>query len=211
MASVTKRGKSTFWLDPRFVIGLALVAASVGGVYAVVAASDTSVAAYVARDALSQGDVITADDLIESHVRLDGADDLYLLAGEVPNEGFVVIKSVRAGELVPASAVGSEAGQRFSAVVLTLTSQLSASVRAGSYVDLWSAKEQETRGNYGPPTVLVSSASVVRLVTSEGLVIDKGVASVEVLVPKSRIARVLEAVANGDALSLVPVSIPVKG
>jgi hypothetical protein len=167
------------------------------------------VPAYSARDALSQGQVVHLDDLVESHVRLDGADDLYLLPGEVPATGLVVTKPVAAGELVPASAVGAAAGLRFASVVLTLTSQLPGSVASGSAVDLWSAKEADD--GFGPPTVLVSSATVVRLVESDGLVVDKSVATVEILVPKSRIARVLEAVANGDALSLVPVSIPAKG
>ncbi|MEP6480131.1 MAG: hypothetical protein ABJB03_12110 [Rhodoglobus sp.] len=209
MAPLGKGAKTTFWIDPRFIIGLLLVASSVGGVYAVVTAADTTVPAYTARDALSQGQVVHLDDLVESHVRLDGANDLYLLEGDVPAAGLVVTKPVAAGELVPASAVGAEAGQRFASVVLTLTSQLPGSVDAGSSVDLWSAKE--TKEGFGAPTVLVSSATVVRLVESEGLVVDKSVATVEVLVPKSKIARVLEAVANGDALSMVPVSIPAKG
>jgi len=209
VAALGTGGKTRFWVDPRFIIGLLLVAASVGGVYAIVSFADTSVPAYTARDPLAQGDVISLDDLVESHVRLDGADDLYLLEGDVPDDGLVVVKPVAAGELVPASAVGSAAGQRFASVVLTLATQLPASVGPGSPVDLWSAQEGDD--GFGPPTVLVSSATVVRLVTSEGLVVDKRVATVELLVPKSKIARVLEAVANGDALSVVPVSIPVRG
>jgi hypothetical protein len=34
--------------------------------------------------------------------------------------------------------------------------------------------------------------------------------AVEVLVPKTRIARVLEAAANSDAVSIVPAAIPVR-
>jgi hypothetical protein len=38
-----------------------------------------------------------------------------------------------------------------------------------------------------------------------------GARAVEVLVPKSKVARVLEAVADSDAISIVPASIPLRG
>lgn len=209
MAALGTGRTTRFWVDPRFIVGLLLVAASVGGVYAIVSLGDTSVPAYTARSPLAQGDVIHLSDLVESPVRLDGAEGLYLLEGDVPDDGLVVVKPVAAGELVPASAVGSAASERYASVVVTLATQLPASVRPGSPVDLWSAREADE--GFGPPTVLVPSATVVRVVEGEGLVVDSSVATVELLVPKSRIARVLEAIANGDALSVVPVSIPVRG
>jgi hypothetical protein len=62
---------------------------------------------------------------------------------------------------------------------------------------------------FGPPAVLVGSATVVRVLESKGLISDSRGHVVELLVPRDKIARVLEAVAGGDAISLVPVSIPV--
>lgn len=199
-----------FWVDTRFLIGLVLIAASVAGVVTLVSAADSSVQVYTAREPLSQGDVVTVDDLFPSSARVDGAAELYLVAGEVPDEGLVITKPVGAGELIPLSAVGSPVGVKLSAIVVTLNGQLPGSVDAGSLVDLWSSRETEN-GVFGPPSVLVSSATVVRLVETEGLVVSENSAAVEVLVPRSRIARVLEAVANSDALSLVPVSLPVRG
>jgi hypothetical protein len=59
--------------------------------------------------------------------------------------------------------------------------------------------------------VIVSGATVVRVIESDGLVASDDAASLELLVPRLRIARVLEAVANDDAMSIVPASIPAKG
>ena len=199
-----------FWFDPRFAIGLVLVVASVAGVYAVVSAADTSVQVYAARAALSPGDRVDAADLVATSIRFDGATDLYLVGEDLPEEGLIVTRPVAAGELLPASAVGNAAGERLASIVVEVGGQLPRSVEPGASVDLWAAREGEA-GLYGPPIVIVSSATVVRLVESDGIVVNEASGAVELLVPRARVARVLEAIANGDALSLVPTSIPVKG
>lgn len=199
-----------FWIDTRFVLGLLLVAASVAGVVSIVSAADTSVQVYAAREPLNQGDLVTVDDLRASSVRVADAGEFYLLEGEVPAEGLVVTKPVAAGELVPTSALGNAAGLHFGAVVVTVAGQLPGSIEPGSLVDLWSSRADEN-GAFGPPSVLVSHATIVRVIEDDGLVVDGSASNVELLVPRSKIARVLEAIANSSALSLVPVSIPAQG
>jgi hypothetical protein len=202
--------RSRFWFDPRFAIGLALVVASVAGVFAIVNSADTSELVLAARAPLATGDLVNADDLVATSVRLDGALDTYLVESDIPDDGFVITRPVAEGELVPASAVGSVAGLRQASVVISVNGQLPGSVGPGATVDIWAAKELES-GVYGPPIVVVSAATVVRIVESDGLVVDDSSGTVEVLVPRLNIARVLEAIANDDALSLVPTSIPVRG
>ena len=208
--TASARKAAIFWLDPRFVIGLLLVAASVGGVIAIVSAADRSLQVYAAREPLSVGDLITADDVVYLSVRVDDAETLYLVDGDMPATGLIVTKPVAAGELVPTSAVGSAAGLRYTALVITVSSRLAGSIQPGSLVDLWASRETDA-GGFGPPSVLVSSATVVRLIEDDGFVVGETAITVEVLVPKSKVARVLEAIANRDALSLVPVNLPVGG
>jgi hypothetical protein len=196
------------WFDPRLAIGIGLVVVSVIGVYGIVQATDSSVLVYSTPDALSPGDRVYAADLASIAVRLGDVGDRYLREGEIPSEGFVVTRAVSAGELVPASALGSAASIRVASVVVTISGQLPRSVVPGAVVDVWSAAETEDH-RFGPPAVLVGSATVVRVLESSGLMAEQG-SGVEVLVPRDRIARVLEAVADEDAISLVPVSIPVK-
>lgn len=202
----TGRQRRALGLDPRLVIGVVLVIASVAGVYAVVTASDRSVLVLAAASTVSPGDRIYAEDLRPTSVQLGEAGDRYLESEDVPSDGLLVTRSVAEGELVPRSAVGSAASIRFASIVVTVSGELSKSIVPGVVVDLWSATEAE-QGVYGPPVVLVGSATVVRVVESGGIIADQG-GGVEVLIPRAKIARVLEAVANGDAISLVPVSIP---
>ncbi|MHB1173037.1 MAG: flagella basal body P-ring formation protein FlgA [Lacisediminihabitans sp.] len=201
--------RTSFWFDPRFAIGVGLVVVSVLGVLGLVATADSSVQVYAARSALAPGDRIRAGDLVAKSVRLGELGSKYLVDADLPTEGLVVTRTISAGELVPTSAVGNVAGLRVASVVVTIRGQLPKSVTAGAVVDLWSAKETDNRV-FGPPTVLVSSATVVRVIESDGLVSKGSVGAVEVLVPRTKTARVLGAIANEDAISLVPVSIPVK-
>ncbi|MBX3308896.1 MAG: hypothetical protein KF739_00485 [Cryobacterium sp.] len=195
--------------DPRLIIGIGLVVASVVGVYGVVQATDRSVPVYATIGALSPGDRVYVGDLEVATVRLGSAENRYIGKGDVPSEGLLVTRAVSAGELLPASAVGSAASVRVASVVVTASGQLSQSIAPGVVVDVWSAAQAEDR-RFGPPAVLVGSATVVRVLESSGLIADHRGGGVEILVPKDRIARVLEAVADGDAISMVPVSIPVR-
>lgn len=195
--------------DPRLVIGLALVAASVAGVVALVSAADETTEVLAAGGALTPGDLVQRDDLAVVDVRLGAAAGHYLAPDDVPDEGIVVSRAVGEGELVPVDAVGSAEGTRAASLVLEVDGALAASVAPGAVVDVWAAREEEG-GRFGPPLVIASGATVVRLVASESIVSGGETTAVELLVPKSRIARVLEAAANSDAMSLVPAAVPVR-
>lgn len=196
----------TFWVDPRFVIGVGLVLASVAGVYAIIAATDDSIVVYAASTTLIPGDTLTAAELTSQRVRLGDSASRYLTPERLPEEGIVVAHSVAAGELIPVSAVGNSAGVRMASVVVTVGGELAQSIAPGALVDIWASRESEQDG-YGPPVVVVGGATVVRVLDASGLIAQRG-QSVEVLVPRSAIARMLEAVANGDEIALVPLSLP---
>ena len=197
------------WFDPRFAIGIVLVLASVAGVVVVVSAADGGVQVYAARAALSPGDRVHRGDLELKSVRLGAVRDRYLGPADIPAAGVVVTRPVGGGELVPASAVGSTSSLRVASLVITVKGQLSRSVEAGAVVDVWSAAALDG-GAFGEPAVLVYSATVVRVIKPEGITAT-GSESVELLVARSTTARVLAAVADGDALSLVPTALPIGG
>jgi hypothetical protein len=195
--------------DPRLVIGLAIVAASVAGVVGLVSAADRTTEVLAAGEPLAPGDRADRDDLVVVDVRLGTAAGHYLAPGDVPDEGILVSRAVGKGELVPLDAVGDPEGDRLARLVLDVEGTLAASVQPGTVVDVWAAREEEG-GRFGPPAVIASGVTVVRLVESASIVSGGETTAVEVLVPASRIARVLEAGANSDAVSIVPASIPVR-
>ncbi|CAN5429440.1 flagellar protein FlgA [soil metagenome] len=195
-------------------MGVGLVIASVAGVVAIVGATDQRVTVYAAAQTLAPGDRVAADDLIARRVSLDDAASLYLAAGDLPDAGLAATTVIRRGELVPRSAVGTEQGRDSTAIVLRLAGAVSESIIAGAAVDIWSSTsasgdaDMPGLGGFGPPIVLSSDAIVVRVIEADGIVSAGDGQSVEVLVPRSRIARLLQAIANGDALAVVPAGIP---
>lgn len=196
-------------IDPRLVIGMLLVVASAVGVFTLVSAADASETLYTARVTLTAGDRIDEDDLLPTSVREGAGGGLYLAPGDIPAEGLVVTRTIGEGELVPLSALGSAAGLRLTAIVLSVDGQLAATVVAGSTVDVWVASE-DASGEIGAPEVIVAGATVVRLVESETIVAGRQTTAVELLIPRDRVARVLEALALDATVSVVPADLPAR-
>ncbi|TQL47479.1 hypothetical protein FB562_0540 [Homoserinimonas aerilata] len=193
------------WFDPRLAIGLGLVVASVVGVMAIVTAADDTVTVYAADGTLAAGDVVTSGDLVERRVRLGELTGSYLAPGGVVDDGVVITRTVVKGELVPISAVGSADDVTSASIVVPVLGQLPRSVGEGSLVDLWAAGAGE-RGEYETPVLVASAATVVRIAEQEGIVSGGASVMVELMVPRGLTARILEAKADGDVLSIIASS-----
>ena len=187
-------------LDPRLVIGIVLIAASTFGVWTLVSGLDDGVEVYVATETLTPGTHIRADDLATESVRLGTSASRYLAEGDFPEGGLVVARTIDAGELVPNAAVDETDRTGLATVVVPSRGPLPAGVGPGTRVDVWTAKEAEH--GYEPPTVLVSGAEIAGVIEAEGMV-STGGTSVELLVPREKVAALLGALASGDAIDLV--------
>ncbi|MRG60607.1 hypothetical protein GE115_12120 [Agromyces sp. CFH 90414] len=201
MAREDRRDRGAVRFDPRLAIGLVLIAGSTVGVWALVTGLDTATEVYVVQETVPTGARIEASDLAIASVRLGDAADRYLVAGDLPDDGVVAARTIGAGELVPLAAIAHRADDDSAVVVVPLRAPLPSGVGAGARVDLWSAKPIE-RGGYEPPAVLVSDAEIRGVIEADGVVADGGV-SVELLVPREKVAGVLQALAAGGALDLV--------
>jgi len=218
--------------DLRLVLGVLLVVGSVAGVYGIVAAADRRTTVYAAASALTPGERIDAGDLVQRSVALDGADRLYLAAGRIPSGGLVVTQPVAKGELLPTSAVGSTSGVRSTSLVLQLATRVSGAVVPGSTIDIWAVADPDAAGlvtstdtpgdgatdstdaaasvDTTAPTVIVSGATVVKVLDdSGGFSVASSGSTVEVLIPRDKVARLLQAVAQKASLAVVPAGIPI--
>lgn len=221
-----KKSRRALLVDPRFAIGVLLVVLSVLGVVTLVNSANASVEVLAARTTLTPGQRVHADDLVPTSVRVGRTAQLYLTAVQVPPSGVILTRAVAAGELVPRSAVGRSGGRSRTSMVVTVSGDLAQAVVPGARVDLWSSPDEnaitpsDTSSNDSssadpdaaspmrlPPSVLVSSALVVRILESKQLVASAGT-SVELLVPKADAASVLDAIAAGATLTVLPVDLP---
>lgn len=192
-------------LDPRILIGIALIVASALGTTALVGALTRTVVIYRAQGAIVAGDRLTSARLEPATVRLGDAAGLYL-SGPIPSGGLIATRTIVSGEMVPRSAVGTSAALNTATVVVDLTSSLASEVAAGSTVDLWAAaKVDSTAKQYGAPVVLVTGATVARVVAPGGLITSSTQHSVELQIPRDEVASVLAAQADDARLSAVAV------
>lgn len=200
--------RKPFRIDPRLLIGVFLVIASVVGVFVVVDATRATVTRVVAVEAIAPGETIRADQVRSVEVNLGDHADEYAAAEQLKSEsGLVATKPIAPGELIPVSALGDADTSR-AAMVVPIAGQLPSSVVVGAQVEVWAAVPGERPGTYAPPNVIVSDATVVRVVEGDDFVVSDDV-EVELLVPDSDTATVLSATAAQARIQLVPKYQPV--
>lgn len=197
-------------VDPRLLIGIGLVVASVVGVVALVTAVDDRTIVVAAPASLVPGDRVERADLLDRSVGLAEATALYLRADDIPDDGLVVVAPVRQGELIPRSAVGAATDVDSTSIVVETAGRLSSDALAGAAVELWSSPADAEGRGFDAPTVLVADALVVRVLESDGLMSGSSAGAVELLVPRDEVARILKAQADGDALAVVAAGLPVR-
>lgn len=192
-----------FWADARFFLGIVLIAASIAGVWLIVDAARTTAPVYVAARTLVPGEAVSASELRIVDVALGAAAPAYL-SPDALGEGLVATRTIAEGELVPLGAVGAADAARTTNVVVRSTTDVPASVVAGTIVEVWSAPPAE-QGRFGTPAILVADATVVSVTRDESM-IGGGAASVELVIPRADVAATLTAIAAESALSVVPAA-----
>lgn len=194
------------WRDTRLLVGLLIVLASVALGARVVATADDTTPVYAARVTLPAGTALGPAALDVVEVRLGPAAGRYL-SGRRPPPAGTLLRTVAAGELVPASAVGRPEALRRRPVGIPVDGALPAGIAPGGLVDIWaSARSQAAGANaYDPPRRLAAGAEVYQVVTASGGLAGAGSTTVHVLLGEQELALVLDALANGARTAVVPV------
>src|SRR3954453_12709513 len=153
-----QRSRRPGWRNPRLLLGLLLVAASVVAGARLMAAADDTVAVWtVARD-LPEGATLTADDLVRRQLGFpdEATADGYLAATDAPPAAATLNRPVSKGELLPRAAIAQQAGADLVEVPISVAvDDLPATVRQGSVVDIWVAPKAAAGGGQRPTAVPV--------------------------------------------------------
>lgn len=192
-----------FWADARFLLGIALILASVAGVWLVVASARQTEPVFAAARTIVPGETVSADDLRVVDVALGPAGDVYASPASL-TPGGVATRTIEEGELVPRLAVGDAAAVATTSVVIRTTGDVSAAVDTGSVVEVWAASPGEA-GDFDAPSILVPSATVVSVERDDAVVSGSQV-SIELVIARADVAATLAAVGDGSSLSVVPVA-----
>lgn len=192
-----RRLRGPSWLDLRLVTGVLLVLGSVLVGARVISAADQSVQVWAATRDLSIGTTLRGEDVELVPVRLFESAPSYL-SGATELAGQVVDRPVRAGELLPASAL-VEPSDRVSVALPVSSTAVPLELRRGQLVDVY-ATGQERQG--GPAiTRLVLAAAPVQAVDGQGqgaLSSSGSLRQIVVSVPSADAGALLAAIAGRE-------------
>lgn len=125
------------WLDPRLITGVLLVLGSVVVGSRVIAAADQTVPVLAAATDLAPGQPLTAELVETRDVVLDGNDNLYY-TGDL-GRGYVVVRPVGAGELLPRASVAAatDSGALRYVTIPLPAAEVPAGLARAAVVDVW--------------------------------------------------------------------------
>jgi hypothetical protein len=196
------RLKKPSWKDPRLVVGILLVLASVAGVISLLGAADQTTEAFAAREPIAVGEPLTEDKLHRVKVRLGDLGPLYLTPESGLAEGLVAVQRIGKDQLVPRDSLGELDLLDRKPVAVTIDEVLPAQAVAGSRVDVWVALP-DARNGFSQPTLLLPGAEIAQLTPGSTALGSSRSTVVMVLVTDSQMPQLLGAQANKAKISVV--------
>jgi hypothetical protein len=202
------------WLDLRLVLGVLLVLGSVLMGARVVSAADATVPVWAASSDLAPGTEIDPDDLVAVHVRLDDAAKAYLSTSERP-DGWLLSRAVRAGELLPYSALEA-ASERVQVALPVQAGFVPPSLARGQLIDVYAVADPAAGATVvadGSVTLVVEQATVQETSERADGVLSTPTTTVQVVisVPADEAADVLGAIAGRPLVVVVHESVDADG
>lgn len=211
------------WKDPRLLIGLLLVAASVVAGARILSAGDETSAVWALRSDVRAGAAAAAGDLERVRVHLDDDNGRRYVPAEGPaSDAFVDTlgrhvwtHDLRAGELVSRSALTeADAASGAELPLRVETGSLPADLGAGDSVDVWVSREGPAAGGdeaASPGSArAIASARVINVRATNAALSDTGTQVVLVAVDRDQreeLDEVLATLATGK-ITLVRVRDP---
>jgi len=200
------------WRDGRLVVGVLLVLVSTVLGSVALARADDTVPVFAARSVLVAGQRLTPADVGRVDVRLAGSTAAYLSARTSLPPGAVLLRDVRPGELIPASAVGTQDDAAVQPVALLVDATSAAVLTTGSVVDVY-VNRPDPEGvaaagatAYAGPVRSVEAVTVLRVSGDDGVLGSRSATrSVQVLLPRDRVGELVGDVDGGARITLVPV------
>ena len=200
--SAGARLKKPSWKDPRLLVGLLLVLASVVGVVTLVGAADQTTDVYVAREAIAVGERLTADNTARAKVRLGELEEHYISGEAGLPDGLVAVQRIGKDQLLPKESLGKPDELDRKPVAITIDEPLPAQALAGSRVDVWVA-QPDTRNGFSEPSMLLPGAEIAQVTPGSTALGSSRSTVLMVLVSEDQMPKLLGAQANKAKISVV--------
>ncbi|MDQ0633308.1 hypothetical protein QFZ40_001217 [Arthrobacter pascens] len=201
-AATGARLKRPSWKDPRLLVGMVLVLASVAGVISLVGSADRTTEVYAARDSIAVGEKLTPDNVVRAKVRLGETEEQYVTVESGLPEGLVAVQRIGKNQLVPRESLGKVDALDRKPVAVTIGESLPPQAVAGTRVDVWVAMP-DARNGFSEPKLLLPGAEIAQVTTESTTLGSSRNTVLMVLVADSQMPALLGAQANQAKISVV--------
>lgn len=196
------RLKAPSWKDPRLMVGVLLVLASVVGVISLVGSADQTTEVYAAKDSIAVGERLTTESVVRAKVRLGETEEHYITVEAGLPEGLVAVQRIGKSQLVPKESLASVDALDRKPVAVTIDEALPPQAVAGTRVDVWVAAP-DARNGFSEPQLLLRGAEIAQLTDGSTALGSSRSTVVMVLVADSQMPALLGAQANQAKISVV--------
>lgn len=206
---VAARLQRPSWRDGRLIIGVLLVLLATALGARVISSADDTVPMYAASTTLVPGEPVTPDEVRRVDVQLGADLGSYVRADHTLAADTFALREVRAGELLPRSALGSRSMIEVKPVTVPIDSGAAAALVPGSVVDVWVNERDPASAapRYRKPQLALQAAAVARVPDAKSALSGAtGTASVQIMVGSDKVQQVIAAVDQGAKVTLVPVA-----
>lgn len=202
-----KRLQRPSWRDSRLIVGILLVLVSAALGAKLIGSADDRVPVYVAARDLAAGDEVTSSAFRRVDVLLGEGAAEYLSALGSPRLGGFVLRDVRAGELVPASAVGSATEVGVQRLTVPVDAVSASGLVRGTRVDVYVSDTPTGAPSDAKPKAVraLESVAVAEVLADRGGLGSASASSVQLYVPTAQVQTLVEAVDAEARITLVPV------
>lgn len=201
-AATGARLKRPSWKDPRLLVGVLLVLASVIGVISLVGSADKTTEVYAARDSIAVGERLSQDNVVRAKVRLGETEEHYLTVESGLPEGLVAVQRIGKSQLVPRDSLGKVDALDRKPVTVTIEEGLPDQAVAGTRVDVWVALP-DARNGFSEPKLLLPGAEIAQVTPGSTALGSSRSTVLMVLVADDQMPALLGAQANQAKISVV--------
>jgi hypothetical protein len=198
----TGRLKPPSWKDPRLLVGMLLVLASVVGVISLVGGADQTTEVYAAKDPIAVGEKLTTDNVVRAKVRLGDTEQHYVTVEAGLPEGLVAVQRIGKSQLVPKESLATVDSLDRKPVAVTIGEPLPPQAVAGTRVDVWVALP-DARNGFSEPKLLLPGAEIAQVTAASTTLGSSRSTVLMLLVADGQMPALLGAQANQAKISVV--------
>jgi len=201
-SATAARLKRPSWKDPRLLVGVLMVLASMAGVIFLIGSADRTTEVYAAREGIAVGERLTQENVVAAKVRLGDTEQHYITVEAGLPQDVVATQRIGKDQLVPRASLGAVDQLNRKPVALNVEQTLPSQAVAGARVDVWVA-QPDAKNGFSEPKLILPGAEIAEVANGSTALGSSKTTVLMVLVEDKQMPALLGAQANEAKISVV--------